>query len=285
MIPTGVNLNYTGTTSVNGGSLTIASPVNGTTGLSVTNSGSSLALTGGITAPSAITSVVVENAGTLSLLDGAGNQLSMLTNLQLGSSGGTMTTLNLNVGDITNPDMLATDTLTLLTGGTLSLFAGNQITFNLTDAGLNGLSTYNLIDVTDGGLTLGALGVGDWILGATPGGFSSVTLNKTDTLISITTGTLITGTSYWRGALGGGTDTTWNANANNWSSDKAGSTASLSTPGSGTDVIFQWDAPSNAAVVTTLEQFVRRWRLIRWGLLGRRWRRRARRWLVKRFYL
>ena len=254
VIPTGVTLAYTGTTGVSGGSLTIASPLNGTKGLTVTNSGSTLALTGGITTPSAITSVIVEGGGTLSLLDGAGNQLSNLTNLQLGSSGGTMTTLNLNVGDVTGSDMLNTDTLTLLSGGTLGLFAGNQITFNLTDAGLNGGSTYNLIDVTGGGLTLGALGLGDWLLGATPGGFTSITLNKTDTLISITTGTLITGTSYWRGVLGGGTDTTWNGNANNWSTDKAGTIAAGSTPGSGTDVVFQWDAPSNAAVVTTLAQ-------------------------------
>lgn len=253
-IPTGVTLTYQGATTVNGGSMTIASAVDGTTALNVRNPGSTLALTGGITSPSAITSVVVENGGTLSLLDGAGSQLSQLTNLQLGSTGGTLTTLALNVGDIANPDMLATDTLTLLSGGTLSLFAGNQIKFDLTDAGLNGFSTYHLIDVTDGGLTLGALGLGDWILGTAPGGFTSITLNKTDTLISITTGALITGTSYWRGVLGGGTDTTWNGNANNWTTSKTGLVPAVSTPGSGTDVVFQWDAPNNAAVVTTLEQ-------------------------------
>ncbi len=252
-ITTGVTLTYQGSTGVEGGTLTIASPVNGTTGLSVTNSGSMLALTGGITAPSAITSVVVEDGDTLSLLDGVGTQLNMLTTLQLGSTGGTMTTLNLNVGDVTNPDMLATDTLTILTGGTLSLFAGNQITFNLTDAGLNGSSTYNLIDVTDGGLTLGALGLSDWILGATPGGFTSVTLNKTDTLISITTGTLITGDLFWRGSAGGGTDDSWNANVNNWSQDKANTSVATYTPGQGTDVIFAIDS-ATGAVATTLEQ-------------------------------
>jgi fibronectin-binding autotransporter adhesin len=49
-------------------------------------------------------------------------------------------------------------------------------------------------------------------------------------------------------------DTTWNGNVNNWSQDKAGTIAALSTPGQGTDVIFQWNAPTSAAVSTTLEQ-------------------------------
>lgn len=249
-ISNGVSLAYTGATNVNGGSLTIASSLNGTSALSVTN-GSSLALTGGIAAPAAITSVVVDNGSTLNLLDGAGSHLNQLTLLSLGSSGGTMTTLRLNVGDSLTPgDNASTDLLSLLSGGTLQLFAGNQITLNLSDTGLNPMQTYNLVSSADGGLITGALGAGDWILGSTPGGFSSITIHQTDTLISITTGTLITGTSYWRGL----SDTTWNGSVSNWSQDKAGVIAALSTPGQGTDVIFQWDAPTSAAVSTTLEQ-------------------------------
>jgi autotransporter-associated beta strand protein len=244
-----INLTYQGSTTVEGGTLTLAVPVNGTTGLSVLNSGSSLALTGGITNAALITSVVAENGTTLSLLDGNGNKLTSLTNLQLGSTAGTMTTLNLNVGDTTAGDSLRTDTLTLLTGGTLSLFTGNQVTLNLTDIGLNANQTYNLIDVVDGGLTLGNLSVADWILGSTPGGFTSIVLNKTDTLISLTTGNLITGASYWRGL----SDNTWNANSTNWSDDKAGTIPSVSIPGQGTDVIFAYDGASGA-VATTLEQ-------------------------------
>ncbi|MDZ4402047.1 autotransporter-associated beta strand repeat-containing protein [Prosthecobacter sp.] len=250
-ILTGVTLTYQGTTNVNGGSMSIASALNGTTGLSVTNSGSALTLSGGITSPSAITSVVVENGGLLNLLDGAGSKFSGLTSLQLGSSGGTMTSLNLNVGDLTvDGDELNTDTFILTTGGTLSLFTGNQITFNLTDTGLNAGQTYELLNFVDGGFTSGVLANTDYILGATPGGFSSITLTANNNSVFITTGTLITGSSYWRGL----TDNTWNANANNWSQDKAGTTPALSTPGQGTDVIFQWDAPTNAAVTTTLEQ-------------------------------
>jgi autotransporter-associated beta strand protein len=250
-ILTGVTLTYQGTTNVNGGSMSIASPLNGTTGLSVTNSGSSLSLSGGITAPSAITSVVVENGGLLNLLDGAGSKFSGLTSLQLGSSGGAMTTLNLNVGDLlADGDELNTDTFILTAGGTLSLFAGNQITFNLTDTGLNAGQTYELLNFVDGGFTSGVLANTDYILGAAPGGFSSITLTANNNSVFITTGSLITGSSYWRGL----TDNTWNANSNNWSQDKAGATPALSTPGQGTDVIFAFDGIAAGALVTTLEQ-------------------------------
>ncbi len=257
-IPTGVTLSYQGATTVSGGSLTVASPLNGTTALNVLNSGSTLALTGGLTAPGVITSVVAEGGTTLSLLDGAGNKLNALTTLQLGSTGGTTTTLNLNVGDFNFVgDGLNTDTLTLTAAGTLSLFSGNTITLNLTDTGLNPNQSYVLLDATaiGGGFFGGASPhptIASYILGATPGGFTSIdiTTDSTTNQIILHTGNLITGTSYWRGL----TDTTWNGAANNWSQDKAGATPALSIPGQGTDVVFQWDAATNAAVTTTLEQ-------------------------------
>ena len=138
---------YTGTTSVTGGSLTLSGTVNGTPSLSVSGTSSSLALTGPITGASSITSVTVADGSTLSLINGAGDKLTSLTSLTLGSASGTMSFLNLNVGDTTNPDQATTDLLTLLAGGTLNLFAGNQVTFNLTDAGLNPTSTYNLLEL------------------------------------------------------------------------------------------------------------------------------------------
>jgi autotransporter-associated beta strand protein len=251
-VGSGNTLSYQGTTAVSGGSFTIQSVLNGTSGISVTGA-STLALTGGITTPSAVTSVVVHNGSTLSLLDGAGSQFDALTTLQLGSTGGTMTTLNLNVGDQTLGDDLQTDTFALVTGGTLSLFAGNQITFNLTDAGLNASQTYELLNVVDGGLTTGPLANTDYLLGATPGGFSSIVLTATDTSVFITTGTLITGNLFWRGLAGGGTDDTWNANVNNWSQDKANTMLATTIPGQGTDVVFAIDS-ATGAVTTTLEQ-------------------------------
>ncbi|MGC3968960.1 MAG: autotransporter-associated beta strand repeat-containing protein [Pirellulales bacterium] len=154
----GLNMSYQGSTTVEGGSLTVASPLSGSTVLRVLNSGSSLAIPGGITNAAAVTTVVVENGATLSLLDGAGNKLSGLTTLQLGSFGGTNTTLSLNAGDgNTEGDNLNTDLLTLLSGGKLSLFAGNKVTFNLTDTGLNAGRTYTLLNVINGGLLSGPL--------------------------------------------------------------------------------------------------------------------------------
>ena len=250
VIPTGVTLTYQGSTNVNGGSLTIASAVDGTTGLNVTNSGSLLRLSGGISDPTAISSIVVEDGATLSLLDGAGNKISNLSNLQLGSSGGSLTTLNLNVGDLTSAgDELNTDLFTLSGGGTLSLFSGNQIRFNLTDIGLNENETYDLLNAS-GGFTTGNLSALDYLLGATPGGFSSISLTATDSRVYITTGTLIEGNTYWRGL----TDTTWNASANNWAQDKAGATPALSTPGQGTNVFFAFNGVGTGPLVTTLEQ-------------------------------
>ena len=237
---TGITLGHKGITgSEGGGVFSIASPVTATTGLRAIQ-GSTLALSGGITAPGLITSIEVGAGSTLSLLDGAGSNINGLTTLNLGNTGTGTATLNLNVGDS------ATDTLTLLTGGALGL--GNSITFNMTDAGLSGSTTYTLLSVPDGGLA--AFGLGNFIQGATPGGFTSFTWDVQDTYVKLTTGTLITGSSYWRGL----TDTSWNANVNNWATDQTGGTPSASTPGSGTDVHFQWDAPTNAAVVTTLEQ-------------------------------
>jgi autotransporter-associated beta strand protein len=238
----GMALTYQGATAVEGGSLTIASPVNGTSGISVTNSGSTLALTGGITTPSAITSLVVHGGATLSLLDGAGSLINSLTTLSLGAGAGTAT-LNLNVGDG------ATDTLTLLTGSSATL--ANTITFNLTDAGLSPSTTYTLLNLVDGGIT--AFGAGNMILGAAPGGFSGSSFFVDNNVVQFTTGTLITGSLFWRGLAGGGTDNTWNADVNNWSLDKANTSAAASIPGQGTDVVFAIDSASGA-VVTTLEQ-------------------------------
>ena len=239
LIPTGVTVSHSGATSANGGVFTIASPVTATTGLSVTGD-ATLALTGGITNPNLITSLEVAAGSTLSLLDGAGSLISNLTSLSLGNTGTGNATLNLNVGDG------ATDTLTLLTGNSASL--GNSITFNMTDAGLDEMTTYTLLNLVDGGLN--AYGFGNVIQGATPGGFTSMTWSVTDNLVQLTTGTLIIGDVYWRGL----TDTTWNANANNWSTDKAGTTPAASIPGAGNKVIFAYDGVGTGALVTTLEQ-------------------------------
>ena len=248
-LPTGMTLSYQGSTSsTGGGSFTINSALNGTTGLIATGN-STLALPGGLTTPGTITGIEVGGGSILSLLDGTGSAISNLTSLNLGAGSGT-TTLNLNVGDsLAVGDFLNTDTLTLLTGNSATL--ANTITFNMTDAGLNPLTTYTLLNLVDGGLT--AFGTSNIIQGATPGGFSGFTWTVTNNLVQLTTGNLITGNSYWRGL----TDNTWNANANNWSTDKAGTIPAASIPGSGTDVVFAYDGLAAAPLTTTLEQNIK----------------------------
>ncbi len=241
-IPGGVTLTYQGSTESEGGGIfNIASAVNGTTALKATGS-STLALTGGITAPGAITSIEVGGGSTLSLLDGAGSAISNLTTLNLGNTGSSTVTLNLNVGTG------ATDTLTLLTGNTANL--GNTITINMTDAGLAASTTYTLINLVDGGFT--AFGTGKVIQGATPGGFDSMVWTVTDKLVQLTTGTLITGKSWWN--AGGALDN-WNDVANWAITNKDGLTPATSIPGQGTDVVFIADnITGGAAITTTLEQ-------------------------------
>ncbi len=224
--------------SEGGGSFVIAGPVTAAGGLRAIG-GSTLALTGGITNPALIKSIEVGAGSILSLLDGAGSLLN-LDSLSLGNTGSGTVTLNLNVGDG------ATDTLTLVTGGLLSL--GNTITFNMTDAGLSENTTYTLLNLADGGLS--AFGLAKLIQGGTPGGFTSMNWFVDNNVVQLTTGDLIVGDIYWRGL----TNTTWNGNVNNWSKDKAGTLPADSIPGAGNNVIFSWDNVGTGALTTTLEQ-------------------------------
>jgi autotransporter-associated beta strand protein len=244
----GMTLAHEGITASEGGGVwNIASPLTATTGLRAIEA-STLSLSGGLTSPGTITSIEVGGGSTLGLLDGAGSSINNLTSLSLGNTGTGTVTLNLNVGDLSAAgDNGATDFLQLLTGGTLNL--GNTITFNMTDAGLNPNQTYTLFNVQSGGL-LSTLGIADFIQGATPGGFSSMTWTVNNNVVQLTTGNLLLNDLYWRGT----TNLTWNGNANNWALDKAGTSASTSIPGQGNKVIFAWDDPGAGALVTTLEQ-------------------------------
>ena len=239
---------HRGATDVQGGSLTLNGQVTAGTAFSVSG-GALLAIPGGLANPALVRTLAVGPGATFSLAgDNLGTPLTALTTLALGTGAGTGTaTLALNIGDSLAPaDGLGTDTLTLASGGVLQF--ANTVTFNLSDAGLNPGTTYTLLEVADGGLT--ALGASNFIQGSTPGGFSSFTWAVSDTAVTITTGNLIVGTSYWRGL----TNATWNGAADNWSQDKAGATPAVSIPGQGTDVVFLWDSGAATPVATTLEQ-------------------------------
>ena len=247
----GMTTSYTGVTRVEGGMLTIGSNLTGTTALQVANSGSTLALAGGVNGAT-VTSIDVADGATLNLLDGAGNKLTNLSTLTLGTSGGTSTTLAFNVGDSVTPgDQTNTDLLQLIDGGVITLNAGNNITFNLTDIGLNPNQTYLLLDATNigGGFTSGPLTGSNYVLGSPIGGFTSADIMANNNQVFLTTGNLITGFWYFAGI----TDNTWNGNVNNWSTDKAGTVPAASIPGSGTDVVFRADNAVTPALTTTLE--------------------------------
>jgi autotransporter-associated beta strand protein len=234
----GVVVGNKGELASEGGSFTVAGQVTAASGLRAIGA-STLSLTGGLTNPGLMRAIEVGAGSTLTLLDGAGSNFTGLTALRLGNTGTGTATLNLNVGTG------VTDTLKLTTGGTLAL--GATVTFNLTDAGLDENTTYTLLELVDGGIT--AFGASKMVQGAMPGGFASISWLVDDNRVQVTTGTLITGTLYWRGL----TSTAWNGNVNNWSTDKAGATAATSFPGAGTDVIFSHDGASGA-LTTTLEQ-------------------------------
>jgi len=233
---------YTGTTTVNGGSLIIASDVNGTTGITV-GAGAFLAFTEGLSGSALITSVDVGAGGELRFLNSAGEPLSNLTSLTLGAG----TTLGLNAG-------ATSDTLTLLAPNIASV--AGAVGLRIRDTGsMLGSSTYNLLEAASGGLTSGG---GVYSLTAIPGGFTTLTLNQVDTLVSLTTGTLVSDKRYWTGA----TNNVWNEvngtfDGLNWSALKDGSTVSEFIPGSGTTVVFSADNAVGGALVTTMEQGLR----------------------------
>ncbi len=229
---------YTGTTTVNGGSLTISDDASGTTGITV-GANALLAFTGGLSASPGVTGIVVGAGGELRLTNTLGQPVSNLTTLTLGA------------GSILGLDAGATsDTLTLVAPNVASV--GGLVSLNVRDTGsMLGGTTYDLLLAASGGLTTG----GSYQLTGIPGGFTSLTLNQTDTVVSLTTGTLVSDIRYWTGA----TDSVWNTvngafDGLNWSPDKSGATVSSFIPGSGTTVVFQANNAAGGAVVTTLNQ-------------------------------
>lgn len=219
-------LTYTGATSVTGGTLTIASALNGTTALSSTGIGSNLNLTGGLSLPGSITSVTVGGGAFLSFLDGVGTPLSSLGTLNLGAGSGTAT-LSLELG-------ATSDTLTAS-----ALTIANTLTFNL--SGIGGLldsTVYDLLVAPASSFT-GLVGT-NYLLGSQPGGFSSGTLSVLGdgSKIQYTSGAAIVGNLYWNNTQATGSWATNVSGATSFTNDLAGTTDGTFTPGPGTTAIF-----------------------------------------------
>ena len=223
LIPSGHTLTYTGSTNVTGGSLTIASPLNGTSALSVTGTGSILNLPGLIAAPAAIQSITVSGGASLSFQDGAGTPIPTLHSLDLGAGSGSAI-LSLELGS-------TSDTLTVLNPAAIA----NTITLNLyAITGFTDNTDYDLL-IAPGGL--GTLS--NYILGLQPGGYTSGTLTVIDsTRVTYTSGIAMSGDLYWNNTQGNGSWATHLGNSTNFTTDLAGTVEGGYTPGPNTTVIF-----------------------------------------------
>ncbi len=234
---------HTGTTMVTSGSLVLGGDVTATTSLVVSGANSVLSLTGGHSGSSFATSVMVGAGAELNLFNGLGQPLDQLTSLTLGAG----SVLSLNAG-------ATSDTLTLLAGNVAAV--SGAVTLNIRDTGsMVGNSVYQLLAAPGGGLIDGGTSAGSYLLSQIPGGFTTLTLNQSDTLVSLTTGSLVVSKLYWTGA----TDAVWNTvngtfDGLNWSPDKTGASVSAFVPGAGTTVVFQADSAAGGAVTTALEQ-------------------------------
>jgi autotransporter-associated beta strand protein len=239
-------LAYTGATTATEGTLNLNSAVSSTV-FDVGSSGT-LKLAGGYAAPANVTSVTVAGTagaaftgGTLSLASNAGTPLTALSTLNLGGGAGT-SWLELDVGDT------GTDTLT----STVAATAANTIHFLIKDLDISNGSTYNLL-TAPGGLTSGGA-----TYNFTLAGYTGSVLNVSDTVVSLTAGTLITNDIYWAGSASP-TTTMWNTidtfGNTNFSSDLAGAIPETSLPGKGQKIIFAADTVTGGgALSTTLEQ-------------------------------
>lgn len=222
-IASGQTLTYTGSTNVTGGTLTLASALNGTTALSSTGVGSNLNLSGLIAAPASINSVTVGAGAFLGFSDGVGTPISNLTNLNLGTGTGTAT-LSLELGT-------TSDTLTSSVPATIA----NAIAINIVNvAGFANNTPYNLL-VAPGGLGV----LSNYTLGSQPFGYSTGSLSMTsDTNVVYTSGAAIVGSLYWNNTRATGSWATNNSGQTNFTTDLAGTNDGTGLPGTNNSVIF-----------------------------------------------
>ncbi len=214
----GANLSFAGGLSVNAGTLN---------------------LTGSPVSAIAPASITVAGGATFSLLNGAGQAITLGAGaLSLGQGAG-VTTLGLELGSTVNFDRITSSS---------SVQAANSIVLNL--AGIAGFAAgqYDLITAA-GGLDSAAYSIGA-LSGALTGVSLSLTSDPTFVRLSVTAAS---GDHYWDGSVG----TSWiglgAGNSTNWTSDSAGDVGLGSTPGANSGVIFSSDDVTGSSLVTTLD--------------------------------
>lgn len=217
----GVNILYTGATTVNQGTLSVT----GSTGAALATTAINVA--GGATLNTQNT------VGQIINLTGAGN-------LNLGAGSGT-TTLGLDVGSTSNYDRIN------LTGAATT---ANTVRLNLNGLSGFGVGTYNLITATSG------LTGATYALGSLSGFLTGVTLNLTSSDSSVDlVSAAAPGDFYWKGAFGNSWSGLSGLNTN-WATDFAGTQGTITangTPGTASSVIFSASGQTGTAISTTLD--------------------------------
>lgn len=237
---------YTGTTTINGGKLSVTGTLTGVGAVAV-NGGAALAGSGSIAG--AVT-VAAGNAaagqGAIDLRNGATGTLSISGGLTIGgASAGLISNLKFDV-------LASTADLLALGTGTFTVGVGGAPISITNLGGISAGQTINLLTFANGtgagfavgsGTTVGSLTL------TTPNLSFGVTgsLNVTGTAVQlVTTGAAAPATAYWRG-IAGATWSATNGGGGNFTTDAAGTTQVQAYPSGSTDVIF---SASNATNLT-----------------------------------
>jgi len=234
--------NYTGTTTVNIGTLNLASGSLGATAVSIGPNGALAAsgtasIAGSVTTTGAGAAINLQN-GTIDTLNV--NSLHLATGsvfgFDLGSAAG-------------NSDLIAVN-------GAVSLTALSAGTVNISASTIQS-GDYTLLTSVGGGLTPGG---GDFTLGTHPAihGFENFNHTTAHALVLTVSANPFVPTAYWTGAASrttGDAANNWGAgtSTSNWSTDPAGTTDALQVPGPITSVMLTAAnaVPGAGGVLTT----------------------------------
>lgn len=233
-------LTYQGGTNVTGGTMNINAALNGTTSLSVTGAPTSiLNLNGALSAPSAITTVTVDNGATLSFNNGSGTQLSNLSTFTLGTTGGATLGFELGASNALSDSFTAS--------GVAS--ASNTIVFNITGlTGFGSITTYDLLTAAATSNLSGAT----YAIGLAPGGYT-YSFIETDTQVQLVLTAITPGDRWWRGDAATQSWSDVTGGNSNFSTDAGGTSEAGAAPSSATTVNFSATNAGGLAKSTTLD--------------------------------
>ncbi|EDY17462.1 autotransporter-associated beta strand repeat protein [Chthoniobacter flavus Ellin428] len=244
------NSTYTGTTGVSKGTLNLVgsgSPTLGGTAITVASTGT-LGIIGNTTiGTTSVGNITINAGGTLSLLDGSINTLTLQNTTSGFLSMGSGADLALDLNPSGSVDSLSVQSLTLTGGNSIvslnNLSAGTLSNGSYTLMSYAAGSTLNGFDFTfDGTNTVKQVGGGH-----------TYTLVTNGTNLQLIVGTVATPTPvYWQGTQSDGSwATITNTNATNWVNGPTG-TDTNQIPGSVSDVFFTANSATN--LTTTLDQ-------------------------------